>query len=166
MQRCCSAGCKRERSCRSAPFVLRPPSENHVCSSWLQRHSGARRARQEARRAWGAPPPDDASPPTFVHKELGRVEAGPDGRRRVRNVSLRELKGVFLRVPLRPVNGVIVRCREVKDRSRLRTVKAEPRYGTFTFYRRHKLQSPVRVCGEDFVKALQLRVRVVRLKAQ
>lgn len=99
-------------------------------------------------------------PPTFLHEELGHVEAGPDGRRRVRNVSLGELKGVFLRVPLRPVNGVIVCCRELKDRSRLRNENApsEPPRCRFTFYCRDKLQSPVRVGGEDFVKLLQLRV--------
>lgn len=73
--------------------------------------------------------------PTFADEELGHVEAGPDGRRRVRDVSLRELEGVFLRVPLRPVNGVIVRCRELKDRSRLRNVGAPlgRRRGRFTF---------------------------------
>lgn len=50
--------------------------------------------------------------PTFVNEELSRVEAGPDGRRRVGDVSLQKLKGILLWMPLRPVNGVTVGCRE------------------------------------------------------
>lgn len=51
--------------------------------------------------------------PTFVNEELSRVEAGPDGRRRVGDVSLQKLKGILLWMPLRPVNGVTVGCREL-----------------------------------------------------
>lgn len=50
--------------------------------------------------------------PTFVNEELSRVEGGPDGRRRVWNVSLQKLKGILLWMPLRPVNGVTVGWRE------------------------------------------------------
>lgn len=51
---------------------------------------------------------------TFAHKEVGRVEGRPDCRWRVRNVRSGPLKGIFLWMPLRSINGVIVSCTEVR----------------------------------------------------
>lgn len=108
----CLARCKQDCGCIWA--LCSPPLMSQICenSSWLRGREREREksARFTHHRAFGLYL--RISTPritrTFTDEELGHVEGGFDSWRGVWDVRPAPFKGVFLWVPLRPINWIII----------------------------------------------------------